>query len=72
MPHRQRVKALCDPAVAVGLQRGAASDLISVLRGVADASKPARAARKHWHWPGEGLHIPELPEVAIRGLMEVT
>ena len=67
--HRAVVKHLCEPGVARRLQRGAVSDLISVLHAVADASADARKARKHWPWPA-GLAVEPLESAALVGLRE--
>lgn len=45
------------------LRRGAASDLLSILGAVADASRGARAVRRHWAWP-DYIQVPGLEEEA--------
>lgn len=43
---------------------GEVSDLISILQGVAHASKDARDARRHWRWPSQ-VEAEELDEVVV-------
>ena len=58
--HRDPIKAMVEHAPL--LTRGAVSDLISILRGVADAAKPEREAHRHWRWP-EAIQLEEIDEV---------
>lgn len=61
---------LCKPDVARQLQRGAVSDLLSILHGVASKAPPGNwEDRKGWamEWP-EGLVLPELEPAALRGM----
>ena len=62
---RPTVKALI--ARAESLTWGEVSDVISVLQGVADASREKRQARTHWHWP-RGVELEELDEVVAMRL----
>lgn len=64
---RAVVKALVEPAVAEQLQRGAVSDLLSVLSAVADASADARKRQRHWPWP-DGLVLPAIAAGALPAL----
>ena len=56
-PHRDAIKWSINARNV--LRSGACSDLLDVLRAVADASDPARKSRKHWKWP-KAVHIPPL------------
>lgn len=60
--HREPVKLMVEHGPR--LSRGAVSDLISILKAVADAAKPDREARRHWHWP-DALQVEEIDEVVF-------
>ena len=62
--HRPAVKAVIGSR---RLRLGVASDLITVLSCVADASAPARQVRRHWKWPTV-LNVPTLPGRVLSAL----
>jgi len=64
-PHRIAVKAIC--ANPMRLRAGVASDLMDVLRAVADASSVARKNKRHWRWPAV-LSVPVLPNRVLVSL----
>jgi superfamily II DNA or RNA helicase len=68
-PHNEAVLTLSREPVARELQRGAVSDLISVLKAIADAAPGDWQARGGWsfEWPG-GLDVPALSPAALQGL----
>lgn len=63
--HREPVKLLV--ARGESLTRGAVSDLISVLAGLADVSKGHREAHRHWQWP-DAIQVEEIDEVVLARL----
>lgn len=73
-PHRDGIKMLCQPNILPALQKGAVSDLLSILSIVARATKGARQAWatggapiERWTWPSE-VQIDTLPGTAIKAL----
>lgn len=48
------------PRMTRGVQRGAASDAITILAALADVSKVDRARRRHWRWP-DGVELNLCP-----------
>lgn len=56
-PHRDSIKWAISARNV--LRSGACSDLMDVLRAVADASDPSRKQRRHWKWP-KSVSIPPL------------
>lgn len=60
--HREPVKLMVEHGAR--LSRGAVSDLISILKAVAEAAKPEREAHRHWKWP-EAIEVEEIDAVVL-------
>ena len=56
---RTEFKKLAKSDAARFLKRGTISDMISILRIMADQSQPARSNKMHWHFPSS-VRIPSL------------
>ncbi len=71
--HKKVVLAMSRRHVAEQLTRGTVSDLISILKTVADAAPSGGwQARKGWSYPWpEGFSVPPLDPRAVKGLKKV-
>ena len=56
-PHNKTARWACD--AREHLRRGSCSDLIDVLKVLANQSELSRNGKRHWKWP-EHVHVPEL------------
>ena len=65
-PIREEFKYLCTPERAYRLKLGTVSDILDIMVGLAEASKPKRQMHLHWKFPS--IELPEL-EAPMPGLV---